>query len=74
LGRVPFMDATGLYSLSEVIDDLAKRQVKVVLCEANERVQKKLQRAGLLPPQGKATHHRDLATAIRACCTTQPDS
>ena len=32
LGRVPFMDATGLNTLSEIIGRLRKRHVHVLLC------------------------------------------
>lgn len=67
LGRVPFIDATGLESLSAMIGNLAKRNVQVLFCEASERVQKKLQRAALLLPKGKSQHYPDLANAINAC-------
>lgn len=42
LGRVPFIDITGLQSLEEVITELRKRNVTVLLCEANSRVLGKL--------------------------------
>ena len=48
LGRVPFVDITALRTLEEVILGLAKRKVRVVLTEANERVTGKLQRAGIV--------------------------
>ena len=48
LRDVPFMDITGLQTLSEVIGKLHARGVRVVLCEANERVRGKLQLAGVL--------------------------
>lgn len=44
LARVPFVDATGLHTLDEVVERLEKRGVRVVLTEANERVLKKLVR------------------------------
>ncbi|MBV9912574.1 MAG: STAS domain-containing protein [Sinobacteraceae bacterium] len=48
LHRVPFMDITGIQALEDVIGKLHKRGVRVLLCEANARVQRKLERAGLL--------------------------
>ena len=48
LGRVPFVDITGIQALEEVIDNVRTRGVRVVLCEANPRVTAKLRRAGLL--------------------------
>ena len=53
LRRVPFMDITGLQTLEEVIQKLAKRGVAVVLCEANTRVRGKLKKAGLLSLVGE---------------------
>mgnify|MGYP003340060696 FL=1 len=48
LRRVPFMDITGIQMLEEVAAKLRKRGVTVVLCEANERVKTKLERAGVI--------------------------
>ncbi len=67
LGRVPFMDATGLQAIEEMIADLHKRHVQVLLCEASARVQQKLQHAELLTPQGYARHFADLASAVSFC-------
>ena len=48
LHRVPFMDITGIQTVEEVIANLRKRNVRVVLCEANDRVLGKLRKAGVL--------------------------
>ena len=48
LRRVPFVDATGLGAMEEVIASLGRRHVRVVLCEANERVRGKLEKAALI--------------------------
>jgi SulP family sulfate permease len=48
LRRVPFIDATGLQSIEEVVSDLHKRGVQVFLCEANTRVIEKMRRTGLV--------------------------
>jgi len=47
LGRVPFIDATGLRTLENLVDAQRAKQGRVVLAEANERVRRKLQRMGL---------------------------
>ncbi len=64
LGRVPFIDITGLHSLEEVIEDLASRGVWVILCEANPRVKAKLDRAGLLKMLGEGAYRDTLADAV----------
>jgi SulP family sulfate permease len=48
LRRVPFMDITGIQMLEEVVGKLRVRGVRVILCEANERVEGKLRRAGVV--------------------------
>jgi sulfate permease, SulP family len=69
LHRVPFMDITGIQTLEEVIGELRKRGVRVLLCEANERVLGKLRTAGVLdalPADGYApTLSAALARAAR---------
>lgn len=55
LARVPFIDATGLQTLQEVIEKFRKRGTHVLLCETNHRVAGKVKRAGigpLLEPHG----------------------
>lgn len=66
LGRVPFIDATGLQTLQEVIEKFHQRGTTVLVCEANSRVASKLGRAGitaLLAPHGLLP---DLSTATDA--------
>jgi len=48
LKNVPFMDITGLQTFQEVIEQLHRRHVSVILCEANPRVSRKLERLGIL--------------------------
>jgi SulP family sulfate permease len=48
LRRVPFMDITGIQVLEEVMQKLRLRGIRVMLCEANERVRAKLERAGVI--------------------------
>ena len=67
LRRVPFMDITGLQTLEEVIEKLNRRGVLVILCEANERVKAKLDKAGILAALGKENYHEDFAATVARC-------
>jgi SulP family sulfate permease len=48
LGRVPFIDSTGLQVMDEVVQALQKRGIRVMFCEANDRVNSKLEKYGIL--------------------------
>lgn len=50
--RVPFMDITGIQALESMITELRQRDVYVVLCEANQRVDGKLRRAEVTDREG----------------------
>ncbi len=64
LRHVPFMDITGIQTLQEVMAKLEKRGIKVVLCEANERVKAKLLRAGVIGDSaGDGTAHGEAEVA-----------
>ncbi len=52
MGRVPFMDATGLVALDEIIAGFHRIDTRVVLCEVPANVREKLQRAGILARLG----------------------
>ena len=71
LRRVPFMDITGIQTLQEVTGKLRRRGVRVVLCEANERVAEKLQRAEVI---GEAAGDAYAATLPQALQTLLPVS
>jgi SulP family sulfate permease len=67
LHRVPFMDVTGLQALSEALQSLERRGVTTVLCEANQRVRLKLQRAELLRrTDGSSRYFGQIAAALAA--------
>jgi SulP family sulfate permease len=64
---VPFIDITGLQTLDEVIRDLHKRGVRVMLAGANARVQGKLERAGIIDLIGPENSFGSFADALAAC-------
>ena len=53
LGRVPFMDATGMHTLSEIIERFQRRGIRVVLCGIQERLARSLARAGIFELVGR---------------------
>ena len=65
LRRVPFMDMTGIQTLEAVIAKLRKRGIRVVLCEANERVKGKLLRAGVIDDAPAGGYAGQLGAAVR---------
>jgi SulP family sulfate permease len=64
---VPFMDITGLQTLEEAIRDLQRRGVRVILSGANERVQAKLEKAGVINLVGAGNSFREFGEALAAC-------
>lgn len=53
MGRVPFVDATGLQTLSEMIDDFHRRKTRLVLCEVRPNVREKLERSKVIEKIGE---------------------
>jgi SulP family sulfate permease len=62
---VPFIDITGLQTLEEVIRDLQRRKVRVMLTGANERVAGKLQRAGIVDLIGEQNLCTNMEQALQ---------
>lgn len=60
MGRVPFIDATGLATLASIVVRFHKRDVRVVICELQPNVERKLERAGVLATLGRDNVHADL--------------
>jgi SulP family sulfate permease len=66
LGRVPFMDATGLQAIENAALDLQGRGVKVVFVEANARVHGKLKKLGLFDRLGPGSVAHTVSAALAA--------
>jgi SulP family sulfate permease len=64
LGHVPFMDITGIQALQEAVTNLERRGVRVLFCEANLRVLKKLMRAGVIKRGRPRRYLGSLAAAL----------
>ncbi len=73
LNRVPFMDMTALITLEKVVHDLGKRGVRVLLCEANERVAGKLEKAGIIEAVGPGGYHESFLGALVHCRSLNDD-
>jgi len=67
--RVPFIDATGIQTLDELIDDFLRHKSRVVLVGLRANVREKLARAGLLAKLGAAGVHDDLTAFARGTAT-----
>jgi len=61
LGLVPFMDATGLNTLGEIIGRLQKRHVRVLLCGIHPTLRQSLDAAGITAQVGES----NLCTSMR---------
>jgi sulfate permease, SulP family len=61
MGRVPFVDATGIETLREMAEDFARHKTRLVLCEVRPNVMEKLRRARFLETIGTDNVFPDLA-------------
>ena len=66
MDRVPFVDATGIQTLIEVVEDFQRDKSRVVLVGLRESVRAKLDRAGLIARLGADNVHASLADFARA--------
>ncbi len=64
LGRVPFMDATGTHTLSEIIERFHRRGIRVLLVEIQEQLERALERAGVIALAGRDNVFPDLTSAL----------
>jgi len=53
MGRVPFIDATGMQSLWDLLDTCKRHKTRLVFCEVRGNVLEKMQRAGLIGQLGQ---------------------
>ncbi len=74
LGRVPFMDATGTYTLSEIIERFHRRGIRVLLVEIQAPLERALARAGVIALAGVGNVLPDLASALRSIERAAPSA
>lgn len=72
LGRVPFMDATGLQAIEEATANLERRGVQVLYCEARANVLRKLVRIGLVGKQVVPVRYYSLLSEALAAYEAPP--
>ena len=64
LHHVPFIDVTGIETLSEVIQNLKKRGIQILICEANPQVRKNIHKAGIFLEIGRGMYWKNFASAL----------
>ena len=71
---VPFIDITGLQTLEEVIRDLQKRGINVLLSGANATVSAKLLKAGIIRLIGAENHFQQFEQALAAMTANKSEA
>ena len=66
MGLVPFVDATGLHALEQLIEKCRRHGVKFMLCEIQPRVVESLERSGIVGALGSDGIFSDIYDAIGA--------
>jgi sulfate permease, SulP family len=61
LGRVPFVDATGIQALNELAHDCRRFGTRLILCKVRPNVRMKLERAGVLALIGEENVVTDIS-------------
>ena len=64
--HVPFVDATGIQALSEIIDDCRHFKTRLVICGMRKDVRRKLERANVLNKLDKGSLVSSMADFLRA--------
>lgn len=63
---VPFIDTSGIQTLEEVVENLQKRNIRVILTGANKHVSARLKKAGLIKRIGEDNVFTSLKLALAA--------
>jgi len=64
---VPFIDITGLETLEEIIQDIQRRGIRVIICGAKPKIESKLNKAGIISLLGKGNIFKEYSEALLAC-------
>jgi SulP family sulfate permease len=69
LGRVPFMDATGIATLAEIVGRLQKARIRVLLCGLHDAIEPSIESAGiraLVGPNNICRSMEEVASRVAA--------
>jgi SulP family sulfate permease len=69
LANMPFIDATGIQTFDKMLDMFIKKGIKVIVCEANERVTLRLEQAHFIEHIGSENFISDFDTAVKIAKT-----
>jgi SulP family sulfate permease len=72
MGSVPFVDATGLFALEEIINDFKRHGAVVLLVEVRPNVRYKLERGGVIAHIGQDNMFDTLEQALLRPSTSAP--
>jgi len=72
MGNVPFVDATGIFALEEMITDFRRHGAAVLLAELRPNVRYKLERGGVIEHVGKENVMDTLEQALLRAKELQP--
>jgi SulP family sulfate permease len=72
MGKVPFVDATGIFALGEMIDEFQKHGAVVMLVELRPNVRYKLERGGVIARVGAGNVMDTLEQALRLAKALRP--
>lgn len=72
LGQVPMADVTAMQALADLTRHFQSRGVRVLLCEANARINEKLANFGLLGRLGQADARISLVEALSLVSSEEP--
>jgi sulfate permease, SulP family len=72
MGNVPFVDATGIFALEEIVSDFRKHGANVLLAEVRANVLYKLERGGVIAHLGKENVVATLDEALQRARELQP--
>lgn len=64
LGNTPFIDATGLVTFDKMLDLFRKKDLRILICEANDRVSLRLSQSHVLEHLGPENVFSDLESAL----------
>lgn len=67
LKRVPFIDYTGIQAMEHAIERLQKKHVRIILAEANSKVNRKIERANMIALIGKENYFKSMLSAFIFC-------